>query len=167
MSDTPPSPDAPAVPTTPELGPAGTSWDLVRRLKTEGATREQVLERLKATGLDDESAKVLFNAVMGAMPADLPSAQLSPGTNILSPTVFTLSDIGLTGSPTVVGLYWMGFGAAILIALGIGALMTESGLVTLPEDVGDYALRLGGVASMACIAWGFFRYTQGIVIRRK
>jgi hypothetical protein len=154
-------------PSLPAPGPVGTHWDLVNKLKAEGAPREQVLERLKALGLDDESSKVLFNAVMGAMPSELPSAQLSGGTNVLSPSTFTLSDIGLTGHPTVVGLYWMGFGAAILLALGIGALMNVTDLVTVPEGVEFYALRLGGIASMAFIAWGVFRYMQGVTIRRR
>ncbi len=161
VSETPPVTDAAPPPE------GSTTFELVRRMKNEGATREQVLEKLKANGLDDESAKVLLNSVMGAMPSELPGAQLAPGTNVLSPGVFTLSDIGLTGPPTVVGLFWMGFGAAILVALGIGGLMTATDLVKLPDDVGYYGLRLGGVASMTFIAWGIFRYSQGIVIRRK
>jgi sulfite exporter TauE/SafE len=67
----------------------------------------------------------------------------------------------------VVGLYWMGFGAAILLALGLGALMTMSGLASISDDVAYYAVRLGGVLSMAFIGWGLFRYSQAIVIRRK
>jgi hypothetical protein len=126
-----------------------------------------MITRLKATGLDDESAVVLINSVAGAMPSELPNAQLSPGTNILSPNTFSLSDIGLTGPPTTVGLYWMGFGAAILIALGIGFIFTEALDRPLPEDVGFYALRLGGFVSMCCVSWGVFRYSQGITIRRK
>jgi hypothetical protein len=158
VSETSQAPDAPV---------AGTNWDLVNTLKAEGATREQVLERLKARGLDDESSKVLVNSVMGAMPSELPSAQLTGGTNVLSPSTFTLSDIGLTGHPTVVGTYWIGFGAAILLALGIGTLMSVTDLVTVPEGVEYFALRLGGIASMAFIAWGVFRYLQGITIRRR
>lgn len=159
MSDTPQATDTPT--------PAGTHWDLVNRLKAEGATREQVLERLKSVGLDDESAKVLLNAAMGAMPSELPSAQLTGGTNVLSPSTFTLSDIGLTGHPTVVGMYWIGFGAAILLALGIGTLMNVTDLVSVPEGVEFFALRIGGIASMAFIAWGVFRYMQGVTIRRR
>ncbi len=151
----------------PPASANGTNWDLVKRLKAEGVTPADAVARLKATGLDDESAKVLVNSVMGAMPTDIPSAQLTPGTNILAPAVFTLSDIGLTGSPTVVGVYWIGFGAAILLALGVGFMMTATDLVKLPDDVGYYAVRLCGVASMTCIAWGAFRYSQGITIRRK
>lgn len=167
MSDTPETPAVPDAPHPAPAAPVGTHWDLVNRLKTEGASREVVLEKLKGLGLDDESAKVLVNSVMGAMPADLPSAQLTGGTNVLAPGSFTLSDIGLTGHPTVVGLYWMGFGAAILLALGIGALMSVTELVTVPDDVAFFALRLGGIASMAFIAWGVFRYMQGVTIRRR
>lgn len=156
------APDAALAPT-----PAGTHWDQVRRLQQEGATREQMLEKLKLAGLDDESARVLINSVSGALPAELPSAQLSPGLNVLSPSTFTLSDIGLTGHPTTVGLYWMGFGAAILLALGLGFIMTEVLGTQLPDGVGYYAVRLGGVISMTCVAWGIFRYLQGVTIRRK
>ena len=176
MSESPPKTDAPpsevretATGQLPpvEATPNGTSWDLVKRFKDEGVSREDMLTRLKATGLDEESAKVLINSVVGQMPVDLPDAQLSPGTNVLAPSVFTLSDIGLTGPPTTVGLYWMGFGAAILLALGLGFIMTEMLGKELPEDVGFYALRLGGFVSMCCVGWGLFRYSQGITIRRK
>ena len=84
MTDSPQATD----PSLPAPGPVGTHWDLVNKLKAEGAPREQVLERLKALGLDDESSKVLLNSVMGAMPSELPSAQLSGGTNVLSPFLF-------------------------------------------------------------------------------
>lgn len=150
-----------------EAVPDGTSWNLVKKLHAEGAPREQILAKLKANGLDDESARVLFNSVSGSLPVELPSAQLSPGTNVLSPSAFTLSDIGLTGPPTTVGLYWMGFGAAILLALGTGFIMTETLGRELPEDVGFYAVRIGGFISMGCVSWGVFRYSQGITIRRK
>lgn len=161
MSDTPP--DSATAP----QATAGTRWDLVKRLKSEGASREQMLARLKDAGLDDESAKVLINSVDGALPAELPDAQLSPGTNTLSPSTFTLSDIGLTGPAHTVGLYWMGFGAAILLALGVGFLMTTVLDQELPAGVSFYAVRLGGFASMCCVAWGLFRYSQGVTIRRK
>lgn len=166
MSETPETPVADATTPAP-AAPVGTHWDLVNRLKAEGASREVMLEKLKALGLDEESAKVLVNAATGVMPADLPSAQLTGGTNVLAPGSFTLSDIGLTGHPTVVGLYWMGFGAAILLALGIGTLMNVTGLVTVPEEVSFLSLRLGGIAAMSFVGWGVFRYLQGVTIRRR
>ena len=144
-----------------------TDWDLVQRLKAEGVAREQMLEQLKQRGHSDEDAKVLVNSVIGRLPEEIPGAQLSPGINPLSPGVFSLSDVGLTGPRHIVGLYWMGFGAAILLALGVGAMLTGAGLAELPDDVAFYAVRLGGVASMACLAWGSFRYLQGVTIRRK
>ncbi len=157
----------PEVAATESAAPRGTSWDLVQRLKAEGVTREVMLARLKESGLDDEAAKVLVNSVDGAMPSELPSAQLTGGTDLLSPSVFTLSDIGLTGPPTVVGLYWMGFGAAILLALGLGWVLTEAGFAELPASVGEYAVRLGGLAASTCLIWGAYRYSQGVTIRRK
>jgi hypothetical protein len=164
VSDTPSTPE----PTkAPDVAIAGTNYDLVKRLKGENATREQMLEKLKAAGLDDESAKVLINSVVGALPAELPEPQLSPGMNVLSPATFTLSDIGLTGHPATVGLYWMGFGAAILLALGVGFMLTVMMDTQLPEDVAYYAIRLGGVVSMTCVGWGAFRYSQGVTIKRK
>lgn len=168
-TDTPASPAAPAE-EPPEAAPApaqSPAWDLVQRLKAEGATREVMLERLKGQGLDDEAAKVLVNSVVGRLPAELPSAQLTGGNDLLSPSLYTLSDIGLTGPPTVVGLYWMGFGVAILLALALAWILSAAGLVSVPEDVGEYAFRIGGFASAACLVWGAYRYSQGIVIRRK
>lgn len=175
VSDEAPRTDAPVTePAEPppavesaSAAPDGTRWDLLQRLKAEKATREQMLEKLKASGLDDESARVLVNSVSGALPSEIPSAQLAPGTNVLAPSTFSLSDVGLTGSAAVVGQYWMGFGAAILLALGVATMMTVTELVTLPDDVAFYGLRIGGLLSMGCVAWGLFRYSQGVVIRRK
>lgn len=147
--------------------PNGTSYELVQKLNAAGVARPEMLEQLKARGHSEEDAKVLVNSVIGRLPEELPSAQLSPGTNVLSPGMFTLSDIGLTGPRHVIGLYWIGFGAAILLALGIGATMTMTDIVLLPEDVGEYAIRVGGAIAIACIAWGAFRYSQGVTIRRK
>ena len=166
VSEIPLPPNSATAPAAEPL-PVGTSWDLVKQYKADGLNREQMFEKLKATGLDDESSKVLINSVIGTMPSDLPNAQLSPGMNVLSPSTFTLSDIGLTGPAATVGLYWMAFGAAILLALGVGFLMTELLDKQLPEDVGYYAVRLGGFVSMCCVAWGAFRYSQGVTIRRK
>lgn len=163
VSDTTPTEAPPAAAaTTP-----GTHYDIVKQMAEAKASREDMLAKLKASGLDDESAKVLINSVTGAMPQELPDAQLSPGMNVLSPSTFTLSDIGLTGHPATVGLYWMGFGAAILLALGVGTMLTVMTDAKLPEDVGYYAFRLGGVISMTCVAWGLFRYFQGVTIKRK
>jgi hypothetical protein len=178
VSDTQPPPEAAApvatelsaaapAPAATEPAPNATSWDLVKKMKADGVAREEMIVKLKATGLDEESALVLINSVAGALPSVLPEAQLSPGTNVLSPSTFTLSDIGLTGPPATVGLYWMGFGAAILVALGLGFIMTELLGRELPEDVGFYALRIGGFVSMCCVSWGVFRYSQGITIRRR
>ncbi|MBL8913331.1 MAG: hypothetical protein JNM17_21720 [Archangium sp.] len=168
MSDAPDQPGAaaPAAP-APEANANGTAYEQVQKLKADGKTREEILTVLKGQGHDDEAAKVLVNSVMGAMPAELPSAQLSPGTNALAPSVFSLSDIGLTGPSHVIGLYWIGFGAAILLALGIASVMNMAGFAKVPDDVAYYGLRLGGVLSMTCVAWGVFRYSQAIVIRRK
>lgn len=145
----------------------GTRYDRVRLWKTQNLSRAEMIEKLKADGLDEESALVLINSVMGAMPSELPSAQLTVGRNVLSPGTFTLSDLGLTGPAHIVGLYWMGFGAAILLALGLAAILNLTGLAEVPDNVSYYAVRLGGVASMACVAWGVVRYSQGVTIRRR
>lgn len=129
--------------------------------------REKMVEQLKADGLDDESVNVLINSVAGALPPELPEAELTRGTNALAPSAFTLSDIGLQGHPSVVGMYWMGFGAAILIALGLASALTFAGIVNVPDAVQFYALRVGGFVSMCFIAWGTFRWSQGVTIRRR
>lgn len=145
----------------------GTRYERVRVWQTQNLPRAEMIEKLKADGLDEESALVLINSVMGAMPSELPSAQLSVGRNVLAPGTFSLSDLGLTGPAHIVGLYWMGFGAAILLALGVAAILTLTGLADVPDAVAYYAVRLGGVASMACVAWGVIRYSQGVTIRRR
>ncbi len=150
---------------TPDLGSA--HYQRVVEWNAQKLPREKMLEQLKADGLDDESANVLINSVAGAMPPALPEAELSRGTNVLAPSAFSLSDVGLQGHPSVVGLYWMGFGAAILIALFIAGMLTVTGIVKVPDAVQFYALRVGGFVSMSFVAWGLFRWSQGVTIRRR
>ncbi len=137
--------------------PNGTRYERLLAWHAEKLPRAQMLERLKADGLDDESATVLVNSVIGKLPAELPEAGLTRGTNVLAPNAFSLSDIGLSGPPTVVGLYWLGLGVAMLIALGVAAIMAAAGMVEVPPSV----------ASVLFICLGVFRYSQGITIRRR
>ena len=74
MCSSPVSPSATdaALAAPPDVPNAGnTSWELAKRLKADGLERPQMLEKLKATGLDEESAIVLINSVAGAMPAGI------------------------------------------------------------------------------------------------
>ena len=150
---------------TPDQGSA--RYQRVVEWQTAKLPREKMIEQLKADGLDDESANVLVNSVIGALPPDLPEAGLTRGTNVLAPSAFSLSDVGLQGHPSVVGLYWMGFGAAILIALFIAAMLTLTGIVNVPDSVAFYALRVGGFVSMSFVAYGLFKWSQGVTIRRR
>lgn len=150
-----------------DAAPTNTRYERVCVWKSQGLPRAEMLEKLKADGLDEESALVLINSVTGVLPSELPSAQLTVGRNVLSPGTFSLSDVGLTGPSHIVGLYWMGFGAAILLALGVATVLTLTGLADLPDNVAYYAVRLGGLASMACVVWGAVRYAQGVTIRRR
>lgn len=163
-----PAPNANAVADQPAPLEGSAAWTLVHKLKTEGVSREDAITKLKEQlSLDDESAKVMVNAVMGALPSELPSAQLTGGTNALAPGVFTLSDIGLTGPSHIVGMYWMGFGVAILVALMLGTMMTAADLVQLPDLVGEYAWRIGGFVAFVCLVWGAWKLSQSLSIRRK
>jgi len=150
---------------TPDLGSA--NYQRVVEWHAQKLPREEMIKNLKADGIDDESANVLINSVAGLLPPDLPEAGLTRGTNVLAPSAFSLSDVGLQGHPSVVGLYWMGFGAAILIALFIAGMLTLTGIVNVPDSVQFYALRVGGFVSMSFVAWGLFRWSQGVTIRRR
>jgi hypothetical protein len=150
---------------TPDLGSA--NYQRVVEWHAQKLSRDEMIKNLKADGLDDESANVLINSVAGRLPPELPEAGLTRGTNVLAPSAFSLSDVGLQGHPSVVGLYWMGFGAAILIALFISGMLTITGVVNVPDAVQFYALRVGGFVSMSFVAWGLFRWSQGVTIRRR
>lgn len=150
---------------TPDQGSA--RYQRVVEWHAQKLPRAEMLEKLKADGLDDESANVLVNSVVGALPPALPEADLTRGINPLAPSAFSLSDVGLQGHPSVVGMYWMGFGGAILIALFIASMLTLSGIVDLPDGVQFYALRIGGFTSMTFVAYGLFRWSQGVTIRRR
>lgn len=150
---------------SPDLG--SVRYQRVVEWHAQKLPREKMVEQLKADGLDDESIGVLINSVAGALPPALPEAELTRGTNVLAPSAFSLSDVGLQGHPTVVGMYWMGFGAAILIALAIATVLTMAGLVSVPDAVQFYALRIGGFTAMCFVSWGLFRWSQGVTIRRR
>lgn len=167
-----PNPDA-AAPSTPAAAEGGAGersnspFLLARRLVEQKVPRADALAQLKATGLDDEAARVALNAVDGANPSDLPDATLAPGINPLTPGSFALSDIGMSGNPAVVALYWMAFGAVVLLLvtlllvlpeLGVGEPLTEASVFW-----GRFGMGLGALA----FGWGVFRLLLSVRVRRR
>lgn len=144
-----------------------THWELAQTLRTAGASRQQIQERLQAAGLDEESAMVLCNAVLGGVPSELPTVQLPSGTHALAPKAFVLSEMGLAGPPRVVGLYWIFFGLSILLGLAVCSVVTAAGLVEVPPVLQYYGPRLAGLLSVATMAWGALTYSRGVAIRRR
>jgi hypothetical protein len=142
-------------------------WPLVQRLVEQGRSQVEIKEALKQAGHDEESAQVLINAQFGKNPEELPSANLGTGTNPMSPNLFSFSELGMQGKPSVVASYYVVFGMAIALMVGFFFLMVEMGLVDEPQDFSLDALKallgLGGVT----FVWGALKWFGAVNIKRR
>lgn len=138
---------------TPAEPPAGTPFAQAQALQALGKSREEIVELLKAKGVDAESARVVVNSLPGApMPQALPEATFSMPTNPLAPQTVALSDLGLSGDPRTVGLYWVAFGVVLCLLSGLtmwanGAKLVSEGhgLTTVFSEAGLVAGALATV----------------------
>lgn len=171
-SDTAPSspPAAAEVASPPTDAPSSAAAEspfaLAQRLVAERLERPAILVKLRSSGLDEEQARVALNAVDGRTPSDLPDATLAPGVNPLAPGRFAFSDIGLSGNPAVVALYWMAFGAAVMLLVAGLLVLPDFGVGEATEAThfwGRFGLGLGGAA----FAWGVLRLITSVRLRRR
>lgn len=161
-------PEAPnPAPVATEPVPGATRFELVQKLKAEKRSREEILARLKSDGLDDESAKVLLNAVDGPNPTELPEPTLSPGINPLAPSTFSISDIGMSGSPATVGAYWLTFGVFTMVVVAIFFVLTSLELVAEPSHFAVDASKVLLFFGLGAAGWGAFKLLSSVSIRRK
>ncbi|GMU61512.1 MAG: hypothetical protein AMXMBFR34_32750 [Myxococcaceae bacterium] len=145
----------------------GTAFSYARRLVEQKVPRPEAIQRLKEKGFDDETARLALNAVDGANPSDLPDATLAPGINPLAPGSFALSDIGMSGNPGVVALYWMAFGAVVMVLVAVFLILPEFGVGDPHTDVSAFWARFGlGMGGLA-FAWGVFRLIGTVRVRRR
>jgi hypothetical protein len=143
-----------------------TPFALARKLVAEKVPRAEALARLCESGLDEEAAKVALNAVDGKNPSELPDATLAPGINPLAPGRFALSDIGLSGHPATVGLYWMAFGAVVLVLATAFVLLPEFGIGEA-SPASHFWARVGLFLGAGAFGWGLLRLLTGIRVRRR
>lgn len=102
---------SPSLPTT-------TTFESARRMLESGRSAVEVKKALMDGGLDEESARVVMNSLPGAkQPSTLPEPTVSLSTNALAPDLFSLGELGLSGDPMTVGLYWMVFSAVLFVVL--------------------------------------------------
>lgn len=94
------------------------AFERARVLLERGLTPDEVRSELIAQGLDAESARVVINSLPGGrLPTALPEPTLSLSTNALAPDLLSISELGLSGSPLTVGLYWVTFSGGLLLVL--------------------------------------------------
>lgn len=151
----------------PEGAGLGTPFALAQKLVAQKLPRADVLAQLKTSGLDDETARVALNAVDGATPSELPDATLALGINPLAPGSFALSDIGLSGNPVTVALYWMAFGAVVLVLVAIFLGLPELGVGEPLSEASAFWARVGMGLGTAAFAWGVFRLAGTVRLRRR
>lgn len=95
-----------------------TAFERARALIEQGRSREEARAELTSQGLDEESVRVVLNSLPGArLPSELPEPTMSLSTNALAPDLLSVSELGLSGSPLVVGAYWLTFSGALLVVL--------------------------------------------------
>lgn len=112
--------------------PVGTTFDRAKAMVESGKPLEDVKKMLTADGLDEESARILLNSLPGAkLPSTLPEANVSLATNSMAPDLFSFSELGMSGDPAVVGLYWLVF-ATVLLAVVLIVMF-----LPLPQLFGD------------------------------
>ncbi len=129
--------------------------------------RDEWLTRLAAAGLDEESARVVVNSVDGRAPSVLPDASFAPTTNALSPGSFAFADLGLQGNPATVGLYWLVFGAAVLLMLGVFALMVSFEVVQQPPALLTFIARVMAPIAIGAIGFGGWKLLSSVQVRRR
>lgn len=144
----------------------GTPFALARKLVADKVPRDEALKQLRESGLDEEAAKVALNAVDGLNPSELPDATLAPGINPLTPGSFALSDIGMSGNPAVIGMYWMAFGAVIMVLVAVFLVLPELGIGE-PSAASSFWARVGLFLGAGAFGWGLFRLLTTIRVRRR
>lgn len=147
-------------------GGEGTPFALARKLVANKVPRDEALKQLRASGLDEEGAKVALNAVDGLNPSDLPDATLAPGINPLAPGSFALSDIGMSGNPAVIGMYWMAFGAVVMVLVAVFLVLPEFGIGEA-SNASSFWARVGLFLGAGAFGWGLFRLLTTIRVRRR
>lgn len=150
-----------------DSSPLADPWRQLQAWRAEGLPRDQWLTRLKAAGLDDESARVLVNSLDGANPSLLPEASFSPGVNPLAPASFALDDLGLQGPPVTVGLYWMAFGATLALMVGVFAVLVWTKVVDQAPDALLVLARALATLGAVAFGWGAFKAVTSVRVRRR
>jgi hypothetical protein len=103
---------------TPPSPATDSMFEQARTLLEQGRSELEVKQMLMGLGLDEESARVLVNSLPGAIhPSALPEPTVSLSTNALVPDLFSLGELGLSGDPATVGLYWLVFSVVLLAVL--------------------------------------------------
>ena len=160
------SSETPGSPVSPDVQSA-TWWRQVTDWKEAGVPRAEWQPRLVAAGLDDESARVVVNSVDGAAPTQLPDAEFAPRTNALTPGAFAFGDLGIQGAPATVGLYWFVFGAAVLLMLGVFALLVTFEVVDEPPDQLLFIARVMVPIALLAMVAGGWKVAGSVRVRRR
>lgn len=146
-------------------------WEHALELHTAGKTSVEIAAALAEAQLDAESIAVLINALPNArMPQALPEAKLDLGVNPLAPGLFSIFELGLQGSPRLIGLYWLAFGGGLAGVVGIFMLLSllADAESELWSDSFQFLIpRLGFGVALAAAARGAYLWLSAVHIRRK
>ncbi len=149
-----------------------TPWQHAMALHSEGKTPAEIRAALTHAQLDPESVAVLLNALPDSrMPSVMPEAKLDLGVNPLAPRLFSIFELGLSGDPKTIGLYWLVFGGVLSVLLGVFMLLSVMG----DDEVSDtwaYGVlvvlpRFGFAVALLSVARGVSLWLGAVRIRRK
>jgi hypothetical protein len=141
--------------------PAATEVSLYQQaltLQQQGVSRDDIRTQLLARGLEAESVGVVLNSLPNApMPPLLPEAHLELGINPLAPNTVAVSDLGMSGDPRVVGLYWLTFGVVLTLLCGVVLWVNEAKLTDASAGLYGFFAKIGIFLGAVATVFGFYR----------
>jgi hypothetical protein len=146
---------------------AVSGYHFLNQLIEQGRSETEIRDALKKAGHDEESVRVLVNSHFGKNYEELPSANVAPGINALSPNLFSISELGLQGKPSVVASYYVMFGVAIAVLVGLFFLMAQLGMTDAPTEFSLDAFKALLLLGAVSFFWGVFKWFNAIDVRRK
>jgi hypothetical protein len=135
----------------------GTDWEAASEWRVAGRTRTEIEEGLRARGVDAEGARVLTNALFETGQPQLVDASFTLSTNTMLPKAFAVSELGLSGPPVLVSVYWLVFGVATLTMVGVMMLASAASARETYSALEQFAARWGLVVGLLALIWGLVR----------
>ncbi len=142
-------------------------YALAQQWTKEGADGATVVRRLVAHGTSEEDAKLLLHSLAGDERSQAPELTLEPTINPLSPSSFSVAELGLRGPRHIVGLYWLTFGGLTAGLMGLLQVVWEAELTDGPSQTAIMLSRIAGVGGVLALVYGLVLLAASVRVRRR